>query len=117
MFNCVRTFSSFSILHPKKKSDKFQTETYYKSINPVWDSSVVFEDVSLDELRTRTLEVILLDEIKEKKGNEFARVRCGSGGFIDKYDDSQGAEIDLWFLMLNNPDKWNSKVIPLRIEE
>lgn len=107
----------FSILHPKKKSEKFQTETYYKSIDPAWDTTVTFEEVTLDELRTRTLEVILLDETKEKKGDEFARVRCGSGTFADKYDDSQGAEIDLWSLMLNYPDRWNTKLIPLRIEK
>uniref|UniRef100_A0A7M5UU22 Uncharacterized protein n=1 Tax=Clytia hemisphaerica TaxID=252671 RepID=A0A7M5UU22_9CNID len=110
-----------AILHPKKKSEKFATETYYKSSDPKWDANIVFEDVSLEELRTRCMEITLYDDTVETKrmdkGLHFASLRLGSGGLIEKWDDSQGPEIDLWFNVLNNPETWNTKLIPLRVDE
>ena len=110
-----------SILHPKKKSEKFATETYYKSSDPKWDANIVFDDVSLEELRTRCLEITLYDDTietkKMDKGLHFASLRLGSGGLIEKWDDSQGPEIDLWFNVLNNPETWNTKLVPLRVDE
>lgn len=77
--------------------------------------------MTLDELRTRCLEITLYDETpetkKSDKGQHFAYTRLGSGGLTEKWDDAQGAEIDVWFHMLNNPEVWSHKFVPLRIEE
>jgi hypothetical protein len=81
----------------------------------------MFEGVNLEELKTRCLEVCMYDETNETKKSDkdkhFAFIRIGSGGLIEKWDDSQGEEVDLWFHMLNNPETWTSKLIPLRMLE
>lgn len=81
----------------------------------------MFEGVSLEELRTRCLEITLYDETpetkKSDKGRHFAYIRLGSGGLTEKWDDAHGEEIDAWFHMLNNPETLSTKLVPLRIEE
>ncbi|XP_057306004.1 uncharacterized protein LOC130644420 isoform X4 [Hydractinia symbiolongicarpus] len=101
-------------LQPKKKHSKVKTETYIKSTHPAWDVEKSFEGIALDELRTRVLEIEVRDEINEKKSDLIGLVRLGSGGHLEAWDDSKGEEVELWNSMLNNPNHWQSLMIPIR---
>ena len=105
----------FSFLQPKKKT-MFKTKTYIKSLEPVWDTEMTFEGVTLDDLRDRVLEISIYDEEHDKKGRLVGFLRLGPGGNLEKWDDCSYEEKDLWYSMLNNPNQWNMKLVPIRIE-
>ena len=74
----------FRFMHPKKKDLKFKTDIYRKSVEPIWDTEMAFEDVTLDELRTKGLEVVVYDEGTEKKRLAIGTIRLGSGWKVRK---------------------------------
>lgn len=60
------------------------------------------------------LEIEVRDEINEKKSDLIGLVRLGSGGHLEAWDDSKGEEVELWNSMLNNPNHWQSLMMPIR---
>ena len=104
-------------MNPKKKNSKYRTDIYRKSVEPIWDTEMTFDDVTLYELKSKVIEIIVYDELTEKKGTPIGSIRLGSGGNLEKWDDSFGREVEIWNSMLNNPDQWNMKMVPLRLAE
>ena len=75
-----------------------------------------FEGVTHHELADRCLEIAIFDESADKNSNKIGIIRIGSGEFKEKWDDSTGRETEIWNSMLNNPDKWVSLALPLRLQ-
>ncbi|XP_065675142.1 uncharacterized protein LOC100208668 isoform X8 [Hydra vulgaris] len=103
-------------MYPKKKNLKFKTKSFMKSVDPIWDTGMSFENVMHDELADRCLEIAIFDESVDKNINKIGIIRLGSGQFKEKWDDSTGREIDIWTSMLSNPNKWVSLALPLRLQ-
>ena len=92
-----------------------KTETYIKSINPAWEQEMIFEGVTLQDLQHRALEILVYDEINEREKEMIGFLRLGSGQYIESWDDSSGAEIEIWQSMLNNPSTSIMTSLPLRL--
>ena len=75
---------------------------------------MVFEGVTLEELKHRTLEVVVYDEINEREKEMIGYIRLGSGQYVERWDDSSGAEVEIWQSMLNNPSTSIITSLPLR---
>ena len=114
VINDYLTTLKYSILHPKKKTTKKKLEVYKKSIEPIWDAELSFDDVVLEELRNRALEIIVHDEFEGKTGDILGRVCLGSGAKQEKWDTAEGREVQIWNMMLNHPGQWATMMIPLR---
>lgn len=94
-----------------------KTETYIKSANPLWDTEMIFDGVALDDLRTKVLQIDVYDEVSEKKKEVIGYIRLGSGGNLEKWDDSVGIEVEIWRSMLNNPSQSVMIAVPLRLTQ
>lgn len=76
---------SYSYLLPDRtRSSKQKTPVVKKTINPVWNYTFIYEDVSLQELSERALELTIWDHDR-LASNEFlggVRFSLGSGKYI-----------------------------------
>lgn len=72
------------LLPDKSKAGKQKTPVFKKSCNPKWNHNFVYDDVSLDDLRERCLELTIWDYDKITS-NDFlggVRLSLGTGKFI-----------------------------------
>ncbi|KAL0281038.1 UNVERIFIED_CONTAM: hypothetical protein PYX00_002154 [Menopon gallinae] len=112
-------FCKSYLLPDKGRNSKQKTPVQRRTCNPSWNHTFVYEDVSLQELSERCLELTVWDHDR-LASNEFLgglRFSLGSGKHYGKsvdWMDSTGKEISLWQSMLEKPNLWVEGCLPLR---
>ncbi|XP_041845949.1 synaptotagmin-like protein 4 [Melanotaenia boesemani] len=103
----------------KEKTTKRKTAVVKKNLNPHYDTTFVYKEVTLKQLRGMCLELTVWDEAK--LSNDFlGGVRLSSGQGTVKVGkeevelDSVGEEVSLWEKMMQYPDSWAEGTLPLR---
>lgn len=104
----------------KAKTTKRKTPVMKKNLNPQYNHTFVYKELTLEQLRGMCLELTAWD--REAMGsNEFlGGVRLSSGkGTVKKGKeememDSVGEEVSLWQKMMQYPDSWAEGSLPLR---
>ncbi|KAM7000289.1 synaptotagmin-like protein 4 [Tautogolabrus adspersus] len=103
----------------KAKTTKRKTPVVKKNLNPHYDHTIVYKDLTLEQLKGMCLELTVWD--KEMLNNEFlGGVRLSSGNASVKMGkeevemDSVGEEFSLWHKMMQYPDSWAEGTLPLR---
>ncbi|XP_014884620.1 synaptotagmin-like protein 4 isoform X2 [Poecilia latipinna] len=104
----------------KAKSTKRKTDIVKKNLNPQYNSTFVYKELSLEQLREMCLELTVWDR-EAMLSNEFlGGVRLSSGkrsvkiGKEEVELESVGEEISLWQKMMQYPDSWAEGTLPLR---
>ncbi|XP_054886892.1 synaptotagmin-like protein 4 isoform X1 [Poeciliopsis prolifica] len=104
----------------KTKSAKKKTDIVKKNLNPQYNSTFVYKELSLEQLREMCLELTVWDR-EAMLSNEFlggVRLSSGKGAVkIGKQEvelESVGEEISLWQKMMQYPDSWAEGTLPLR---
>ena len=98
------------LLPNRKSSGKRKTEVIKKTLNPVWEETFTYDDVTLEELsRERVLEVSIWNY--DKSGNTFVGgLRLGpaptSVAKHKDWMDSTRDEVIHWEDMLAHPGEW-----------
>ncbi|XP_071440035.1 synaptotagmin-like protein 5 [Hetaerina americana] len=112
-------FCKSYLLPDKGRSSKQKTAVCRRSINPVWNHTFVYDDVSLQELSERSLELTVWDHDR-LASNEFLgglRFNLGSGKHYGKnvdWMDATGREMTLWQSMLERANFWVEGCLTLR---
>ncbi|CAH1134883.1 unnamed protein product [Ceutorhynchus assimilis] len=112
-------FCKSYLLPDKGRSVKQKTPVVKRTINPVWNFTFVYDDVTLQELAERSLELTVWDHDR-LASNEFlgmVRFSLGTGKHFGKpveWMDSTGKELNLWKSMLERPNFWVEGCLPLR---
>ena len=102
----------FSYIRPKRISWRFKTDVFKRSTEPAWEKEFEFDGITMEELSTKCLDVIVFDDSNFGVG----MVRLGPGLMQAAWDDSTDREIEIWKAMMENPNSWNNLMIPLRME-
>ncbi|KAF5307341.1 hypothetical protein FQR65_LT07058 [Abscondita terminalis] len=112
-------FCKSYLLPDKGRTSKQKTAVMRKTVNAVWNHTFVYDDVTLQELAERCLELTVWDH--DRLGsNEFlggVRFSLGEGKHYGKavdWMDSTGKEVALWKSMLERPNFWVEGCLPLR---
>ncbi|XP_069680537.1 synaptotagmin-like protein 4 [Periplaneta americana] len=112
-------FCKCYLLPDKGRSSKQKTPVLKRTCNPVWNYTFVYEDVSLQELSERGLELTVWDH--DRLGsNDFLgglRFNLGTGKHYGKavdWMDASGQEVTLWQHMLERPNFWVQDCLTLR---
>ncbi|CAH1155023.1 unnamed protein product [Phaedon cochleariae] len=112
-------FCKSYLLPDKGRNSKQKTPVVRKTVNPVWNYKFVYEDVTLQELAERCLELTVWDHDR-LASNEFlggVRFSLGTGKHYGKsvdWMDATGRELSLWRNMLERPNFWVEGCLPLR---
>ncbi|CAJ1058877.1 synaptotagmin-like protein 4 [Xyrichtys novacula] len=104
----------------KAKTTKRKTPVVKKNLNPHYDHTMVYKDLTLEQLKGMCLELTVWDK-EAMSSNEFlggVRLSSGKGtvkiGKEDVEMDSVGEEVSLWQKMMQYPDSWAEGTLPLR---
>ncbi|XP_038145486.1 synaptotagmin-like protein 4 isoform X1 [Cyprinodon tularosa] len=104
----------------KAKNLKRKTAIVKKNLNPQYNHTFVYKDLSLEQLRGMCLELTVWDR-EAMLSNEFlggVRLSSGKGAVkIGKEEvelESVGEEINMWQKMMQYPDSWAEGTLPLR---
>ncbi|XP_037531147.1 synaptotagmin-like protein 4 [Nematolebias whitei] len=104
----------------KAKNTKRKTVVVKKNLNPQYNSTFVYKDLTLEELRETCLELTVWDR-EAMLSNEFlggVRLSSGKGavkiGKEEVEPDSVGEEMGLWQKMMQYPDSWAEGTLSLR---
>lgn len=118
--NSSDSFVKGYLFPTKGKSTKRKTQVVRKNLNPHFDHTFVYKDVSLEQLREMCLELTVWDR-EAISSNEFlggVRLSSGKGtvkiGKEEAAMDSVGEEVSLWQKMMQYPDSWAEGTLPLR---
>ncbi|XP_022919402.2 uncharacterized protein [Onthophagus taurus] len=112
-------FCKSYLLPDKGRSSKQKTSVIKKTVNPTWNHTFVYDDVTLQELAERCLELTVWDHDR-LASNEFlggVRFSLGTGKHYGKtvdWMDATGKEISLWKNMLERPNFWVEGCLSLR---
>ena len=83
-------------------------------MNPVWNYSYVYENLTQEELTDRALELTVWDHDRGTSNDFLGGVRLCLGTGAKDWDDAQGEEIETWQAMLDHPSEWNKATLTLR---
>uniref|UniRef100_A0AAX7W5T8 Synaptotagmin-like 4 n=1 Tax=Astatotilapia calliptera TaxID=8154 RepID=A0AAX7W5T8_ASTCA len=104
----------------KAKNSKRKTPVMKKSLNPHYNETFVYKELTLEQLKEMCLELTVWDK-ESLHSNEFlGGVRLSSGEGTVKVGkeevelDSVGEEISLWQKMMQYPDSWAEGTLTLR---
>ncbi|XP_048236631.1 synaptotagmin-like protein 2 isoform X3 [Haliotis rufescens] len=112
-------FCKAYLLPEKNKSNKQKSAVVKRNCNPTWNHVFLFEDVSLEEMKDRSLELTVWDYDKITS-NDFlggVRLNIGTGvasGKTVEWMDARGEEIAIWQSSIDRPNCWNDGTIGLR---
>ncbi|GFT12437.1 synaptotagmin-like protein 4 [Nephila pilipes] len=112
-------FCKSYLLPDKSKTAKQKTPVVKKSNHPKWYYTVIYEDLSVEELRERSLELTVWDHDKITRNHFVGGVRLNVGtglyhGVPVDWMDSRRDESGLWLSMLDSPNMWVDGCLPLR---
>ncbi|KAI3351601.1 hypothetical protein L3Q82_020441, partial [Scortum barcoo] len=104
----------------KAKTTKRKTPVVKKNLNPHYNHTFVYKELSLEQLKGMCLELTVWDR-EAMLSNEFlggVRLSSGKGtlkiGKEEVQMDSVGEEVSLWQKMMQYPDSWAEGTLPLR---
>ncbi|XP_061690243.1 synaptotagmin-like protein 4 isoform X2 [Syngnathoides biaculeatus] len=104
----------------KSKATKRKTAVMKKNLNPHYNHTFVYKELTLEQLQGMCLELTVWDK-EPLLSNEFlggVRLSSGKGSVKMGNDevgmDSVGEEINLWQKMMQYPDSWAEGTLPLR---
>ncbi|KAM4621774.1 synaptotagmin-like protein 4 [Polymixia lowei] len=108
------------LLPAKTKSTKRKTPVVKKNLNPHYNHTLVYRELTLEQLKGMCLELTVWDR-EAMSSNEFlggVRLSTGIGTLkIGKENvemDSVGEEVSLWQKMMQYPDSWAEGTLSLR---
>lgn len=112
-------FCKSYLLPDKSKASKQKTPVVKKTSNPKWYHTFIYDDVTLDDLRERCLELTLWDYDKITSNDFLGGVRLSLGagkscGREVDWMDSRFEEVTLWHAMLDRPNMWVEGCLLLR---
>ncbi|KRK03808.1 synaptotagmin-like protein 4 isoform X10 [Drosophila yakuba] len=112
-------FCKSYLLPDRTRSSKQKTPVVKRTLHPSWNYTFIYEDVSLEELSERALELTVWDHDR-LASNEFVggiRFSLGTGrsyGRQVEWMDATGKELSLWQNMLDRPNFWVEGSLVLR---
>ncbi|CAM1297646.1 SYTL5 (predicted) [Pycnogonum litorale] len=112
-------FCKSYLLPEKSKTVKQKTPVIRKNCNPCWNHTFVYDNVTLDDLKERCLELTIWDHDKITSNDFLGGVRlspgsgCYQGREVD-WMDSKNEEVKLWNEMLEKPNQWVDGSLLLR---
>lgn len=112
-------FCKSYLLPDKSKSGKQKTQVIKKSCNPKWNHTFVYEDMTVQDLHERCLELTIWDYDKITSNDFLGGIRLSLGagkcnGRDVDWMDSVGEEVILWRSMLDQPNMWIEGSLLLR---
>uniref|UniRef100_A0A1A9UM05 C2 domain-containing protein n=1 Tax=Glossina austeni TaxID=7395 RepID=A0A1A9UM05_GLOAU len=116
---CCDAFCKSYLLPDRTRSSKQKTPVVKRSNNPSWTYTFIYEDVSLEDLSERALELTVWDHDR-LASNEFlggVRFSLGTGKSYGRqvdWMDASGKELSLWQNMLDRPNFWVEGSLILR---
>ena len=102
------------LLPDTSKKTKRKTTVIKRNLNPIWNHSFAYDNLTIDELRNRVLELTVWDYDRGSSNDFLGGLRLGLGNNTEPWDDSQGLEIEAWRLLLERPNKWHEHTLNLR---
>ncbi|XP_064810639.1 synaptotagmin-like protein 4 isoform X2 [Oncorhynchus masou masou] len=108
------------LLPSKAKSTKRKTPVVKKTLNPHYDHTFVYKDLTLDQLSEMWLELTVWDREAMSSNDFLGGVRLSTGtatlkvGKEEVEADSTGEEVTLWQKMMQYPDSCAEGSLPLR---
>uniref|UniRef100_A0A674D341 Synaptotagmin-like protein 4 n=1 Tax=Salmo trutta TaxID=8032 RepID=A0A674D341_SALTR len=106
------------LLPSKSKSTKRKTPVVKKTLNPHYDHTFVYKDLTLDQLSKMCLELTVWDREAISSNDFLGGVRLSTAtlkvGKEEVEADSTGEEVSLWQKMMQYPDSWAEGSLPLR---
>lgn len=107
------------LLPDRARGNKQKTSVARRTLAPQWQHTFTYEDVTLQELAERSLELTVWDHDR-LASNEFlggVRFSLATGKHYGKpveWIDATGKELQLWQSMLERPNLWVEGSVPLR---
>ncbi|XP_011478231.1 synaptotagmin-like protein 4 isoform X1 [Oryzias latipes] len=104
----------------KAKTAKMKTPVVKKNLNPHYDSTFVYKELTLEQMKDMCLELTVWDKEAVLNNELLGGVRLSSGNGAIKVGkeevelDSVGEEVSLWQKMMQYPDSWAEGTLPLR---
>ncbi|XP_054852865.1 synaptotagmin-like protein 4 [Eublepharis macularius] len=107
------------LLPLRNKATKRKTPVVKKSLNPHYNYTLVYHNITLEELPHTCLELTVWDREPLSSNDFLGGVRLGVGngmsnGQMVDWMDSTGEEISLWQKMRKYPGSWAEGTLPLR---
>ena len=100
---------------------KQKTGICRRTTSPRWEQTITWEDLTIEEVMERSLELAVWDHDRMGKSQDFlggARFNLGAGnkhqGRAVAWMDGLGKEVTLWQQMLDRPNFWVEGCIGLR---
>ena len=109
------TICVVSYLLPDKKGKwKHKTPVIKRTLNPTFNHKFSYEELSIDDLKEKVLEIVLYDYDLASSDEFLGGVRLGLGTSSNEWDDATEDECQIWQTMLNRSNVWIQVVVPLR---
>lgn len=114
----VDSFIRCYILPDTRKKSRQKTRVVKKSLNPIYNHTMVYDGFRLDEIMEASAELSIWDH--ETFTNQFlggVRLNMGTGhsyGQIVDWMDSSEEETAIWKDMIDKPNEWVEAILPLR---
>ena len=102
------------LLPYKKGKSKYKTPIIKRTLNPTFDHKFSYEEVSLEELKEKVLEIAIYDFDRASTDDFLGGVRLGLGTSSNEWDDATKDESQIWQTMLSRSNVWIQVVVPLR---
>ncbi|KAM9019403.1 synaptotagmin-like protein 2 isoform 4-T7 [Ara ararauna] len=117
--NRLNSFIKCTILPDTSRKSRQKTRTVAKTINPIFNHTMVYDGFRPEDLKEACVELTVWDH--NKLANHFLgglRIGLGTGrsyGTTVDWMDSTSAETALWEKMMNSPNTWIEDTLPLRM--
>lgn len=102
------------LLPDKKGKWKHKTPVIKRTLNPTFNHKFSYEELSIDDLKEKVLEIVLYDYDLASSDEFLGGVRLGLGTSSNEWDDATEDECQIWQTMLNRSNVWIQVVVPLR---
>ncbi|NWT50054.1 SYTL2 protein, partial [Erythrocercus mccallii] len=115
----LNSFIKCTILPDTSRKSRQKTRTVAKTINPVFNHTMVYDGFRPEDLKEACIELTVWDH--NKLANHFLgglRIGLGTGksyGTMVDWMDSTSDETALWEKMMNSPNTWIEDTLPLRM--
>ncbi|XP_076148342.1 synaptotagmin-like protein 4 isoform X2 [Alosa pseudoharengus] len=108
------------LLPSNSKSTKRKTPVAKKTLNPHYNHTFIYKDVSVEQLRTMCLELTVWDREALSSNDFLGGVRLSTGtvtlqsGKEEWLAESSPEEVSLWERVMQYPESWAEGTLPLR---
>ncbi|TRY88776.1 hypothetical protein DNTS_014998 [Danionella cerebrum] len=117
---CDSFVKGYLLSSQNKASSKKKTAVVKRTLNPNYNHTFVYNNLSLEQLRDMSLELSIWDR-ETRSSNDFlggVRLSLGAGTVQETKEerlfDSTAEEISLWKKMMQYPGSWAEGALPLR---